>query len=214
MLMHHRPASVSRSRRTCALRAIGALILVGALVTSAVTVGLGFRGSSCTLTGSTSAGQGGDARTVSVCARYSVSLAGQVRIHSVQAVLRAAAGYWAPRFTLRLINGATGTLDDRLVEPTVSLGPNPVYTSQFTSFRGPDRDGSFALGETMVIRLKVRTWGPDRAYDAALASLPFVLTRPGSSWSNPGTAGSGDFSGSWVDWIARLPRRRVRFLLA
>jgi hypothetical protein len=186
------------------------LILAVAVVAAAVTVGLVFRPGACTLTGTTSAGEGGDARTVSVCARYSVSWSGQVRIRSVRASLSAAAGYWAPRFIVVLTHGAGIVLDDRLASPAHGASLIPFYSSHFTAFRGPGADGSFGLGETMVVRLTVQVYGPDHPYRVALGSVPLVLNRPGSLWPNPGVAGAGDFSGSWVDWITRPPRRRLR----
>jgi hypothetical protein len=101
-------------------------------------------------------------------------------------------------------------MDDRLAGPAHGASLIPFYSSHFTAFRGPGADGSFGLGERMVIRLTVQVYGPGRPYRVALASVPLVLGRPDSSWPNPGIAGAGDFSGSWVDRITRPPRRRLR----
>jgi hypothetical protein len=180
------------------LRATG-LILAGAAITAAIMVGLGFRRSpsdgtfvsasgQCTVAGTTTAHGG----KVSICALYSVSATGQVRVRMVRASYISASGYDIPRFTLTLTNGVTGNLDDRLFGPADDADGIRSYSSQFTAVRGPGADGSFALGETMVVTLTVSSYGAERPYSRALASVPLVLSRPAFPCPDPGTGGSGD----------------------
>jgi hypothetical protein len=182
-------------------RATG-LILAGAAMAAAIMVGLGFRrgpsdgtyvsaGGQCTLTDTTIA-RGGK---VSICALYSVTATGQVRIWSVRASYSSAGGYDGPRFIVTLTNGATGTLDDRLPGPDDDADGIRSYSSQFTSFRGPGADGSFPLGENMIVTLTVTSYSADRPYQLALAQVPLVLSRPAFPCLEPGTGGSGDSDG-------------------
>jgi hypothetical protein len=219
MPMHHRAAPVAASVRTRGGRTITCLVVAGAMITAASTAGLVFRRGPCTLTGTTTV-QGA---TVSVCARYSVSAAGRVQIHSVRAIFNAQAGYWAPRFTVILTQGGSGILDDRLSgrADDARLVPSstsqfavmrlvPSYRSQFTALRGPGANGSFALGEDMVVALTVKVWGANRPYKVPLASVPLVLRRPAIPGPNPALAGSGDFSRSGVNRTGPPTRRRTR----
>ena len=181
--------------------AVTGLILAGAVVTAAIMVGLGFSrhpdygalasgSASCTLSGTTTA-RGG---TVTVCARYSVSANGQVRIRSVRASYISANGYSLPRFTATLTDGATGILDDRLSGPVGEGDAFQSYNSQFTAFREPAAHGSFALGETMVVTLTVTEYGVNGPYHLALASVALVLSRPAFPCPDPGTGSSGGAS--------------------
>jgi hypothetical protein len=193
-------SSNSQGRRVRGVLIATGLILAGAAITAAIMVGLGFRrgpsdgtfvsaGGPCTLAGTTTA-RGGK---VSICVLYSVSATGQVRVRLVRASYRSASGYDIPRFTVTLSNGATGNLDDRLFGPDDDADGARSYSSQFTAFRGPGADGSFALGETMVVTLTVASFA-ERPYRLALASVPLVLSRPAFPCPDPGTGGLGDSS--------------------
>src|SRR5258708_4858092 len=198
MTMTDPVSQVSGSRRTRGMLAAAGLILAGAVVTAAIMVGVGFSrhpdygalasgGPSCTLSGTTTALGG----TVTVCARYSVSANGQVRIRSVQASYRSANGYSLPRFTMTLTDGATGVLDDRLSGPAGDGDAFESYSSQFTAFGGTAAHGSFALGETMVVTLTAAELGVNGPYSLPLASVALVLSRPAFPCPDRGTGTSG-----------------------
>jgi hypothetical protein len=190
---------ISRSRRTRGILAAAGLILAGAVITATIMSGLGFSlrpsfglfesaGGPCTLSGTTTA-RGG---TITVCARYSISAAGQVRIRSVRASYSSANGYAIPRFIVTLTNEATGILDERLSGPVDDADAIQSYSAQFTAFRGPGAHGSFALGETMVVTLTATDYGAGRPYKLTLASVPLVLSRGAFRCPDPGTSGYGN----------------------
>jgi len=199
MTTNYRVSSIPKRKRTRAIFAAAGLILGGVAIAAAIMVGLGFRpgpsygtfvsaGGRCTLTGTTTT-RGG---TVSICARYSVSATGQVRIRSVRAAYSSRSGYTIPRFTVTLTNGVTGILDDRLSGRDDDTDGIRSYSTQFTAIRGPGAHGSFASGETMVVTLTVTEYNAARPYRLALASVPLVLSRPAFPCPDPATGGSGD----------------------
>jgi hypothetical protein len=157
------------------------LIALGAAAATAVLLAAGFTqppqtesvassgGGSCTLTGTTTAPGG----TLTVCARYGISGAGRVRLESVLASYRSPDGYSGPYFTVTLIDGVTGVLDDRRSGPARDGDAVQSYRSDFTAFRV-----SFRAPETMIVTLMDTTYGPNRPFKFPLASVALVLGRP------------------------------------
>lgn len=135
---------------------------------------------SCTVTGKASTPRG----SMTVCVRYSATLAGHLHVRSVVASYRSHRGYPLPHFTVTLIDEATGRPDDHLSGRLLETNGSRSYRTKFTALRP-----TFSGAQMLIVTLMALN--PNRDEQSPLISVAIELSRKRFPCPAPETEGSG-----------------------